>query len=118
MAGLSAHFVYHIHLRIPGLCLIVVMSTNSTSPLKPGNLLWGIYHTDREYARVIGDPLRTTVEAPTKAAAEETARRLGFSDPWAHPVKSEEETQAQWISTRRPGHRQELARKPTRGIRV
>ena len=63
------------------------MSTTAT--LKPGNQLWGIYHTDREYARVIGDPLRTVVEAPTKLAAEETAARLGFSEPWAHPVTSE-----------------------------
>ena len=45
------------------------MSTTAT--LKPGNQLWGIYHTDREYARVMGDPLRTVVEAPTKLAAEE-----------------------------------------------
>ena len=29
------------------------MSTTAT--LKPGNQLWGIYYTDREYARVIGD---------------------------------------------------------------
>ena len=63
--------------------------------MKPGNRLWGIYHTDREYAREIGDPLRTTVEAPTKEAAEEEAIRLGFSDAWAHPVavKQEKETQ-------------------------
>ena len=50
---------------------------------KAGNKLWGIYHTDREYARILGDPLRTTVEAPTKTAAEEAAAKLGFSDPWA-----------------------------------
>ena len=41
------------------------MSTTAT--LKPGNQLWGIYHTDREYARVMGDPLRTVVEAPTNS---------------------------------------------------
>ena len=39
------------------------MSTTAT--LKPGSQLWGIYHTDREYARLIGDPLRTVIEAPT-----------------------------------------------------
>ena len=44
--------------------------------------LWGIYHTDREYAREIGDPLRAVVEAPTKIAAEAQAVRLGFDDPW------------------------------------
>jgi hypothetical protein len=59
------------------------MSTTVTP--KPGNQLWGIYHTDREYARELSDPLRTTIEAPTKIAAEEAAAQLGFSDPWAHP---------------------------------
>jgi hypothetical protein len=34
-----------------------------------GSQLWGIYYTDREYAREIGDPLRTVIEAPTKLAA-------------------------------------------------
>src|SRR6266496_2247342 len=71
------------------------MSTTAT--LKPGNQLWGIYHTDREYARVMGDPLRTVVEAPTKLAAEEAAARLGFSEPWAHPVTSEVAQRAQWL---------------------
>jgi hypothetical protein len=55
--------------------------------------LWGIYYVDREYAREIGDPLRTVVEATSKGAAEETARRYGFTDPWAHPVTEEEATQ-------------------------
>jgi len=92
------------------------MSTTAT--LKPGNQLWGIYHTDREYAREMGDPLRTVVEAPTKLAAEEEAARLGFSEPWAHPVAATELRRAQWLSKRRPGHRQELAHKPSRGIRI
>ena len=69
------------------------MSTTTT--LKPGNQRWGIYHTDREHARVMGDPLRTVVEAPTKLAAEEAAARLGFSERWAHPVASEEVQRAQ-----------------------
>jgi len=73
------------------------MSTNSTSTTRPGTRLWGIYHTDREYAREMGDPLRTTVEAPTKEAAEEEAVRLGFSDPWAHPVAADREKQAQQL---------------------
>ena len=68
------------------------MSTTAT--LKPGNQLWGIYHTDREYAREMGDPLRTVVEAPTKLAAEEAAARLGFNDPWAHPVTPEDAQRA------------------------
>lgn len=85
---------------------------------KPGHQLWGIYHTDREYARVHGDPLRTVIEARTKLAAEEAAARLGFGDPWAHPVTPEQVSQAQWLPTQRPGHRQELVRKSSRSIRV
>jgi len=92
------------------------MSTTAT--LKPGNQLWGIYHTDREYARVMGDPLRTVVEAATKLAAEETAARLGFSEPWAHPVTSELAQRAQWLPKRRPDHRQRFAHKPSLGIRI
>lgn len=92
------------------------MSTTAT--LRPGNRLWGIYHTDREYARVMGDPLRTVIEAPNKLAAEETAVRLGFSEPWAHPIKSEEVRRAQWLPKRRPGHRQAFAHKPSWGIRI
>ena len=92
------------------------MSTTVTP--KPGSQLWGIYHTDREHARELGDPLRTVVEAPNKLIAEETAAELGFSDPWAHPVTSNQVRQTQWIHKRRPGHRQELAHKPSRGIRL
>lgn len=92
------------------------MSTTETP--KPGNRLWGIYHTDREHARVMGDPLRTVVEAPTKLAAEEAAARLGFSEPWAHPVRPEEVKRAEWLPEHRPGHRQELARKASRIIRI
>ena len=84
----------------------------------PGNQLWGIYHTDREYAQVHGDPLRTVVEAPTKLAAEELAARLDFGEPWAHPVKAEEVKRAEWLPTHRPGHRQELAQKPSPGIPI
>lgn len=90
----------------------------TTAPSKPDTQLWGIYHTDREYARELGDPLRTVVEAPTKLIAEETAARLGFGNPWAHPVTSQQVRHAQWIHKRRPGHRQELAHKPSRGIHV
>jgi len=42
------------------------MNTTPTVTQQSGNQLWGIYFTDREYARVHGDPLRTVVEAPTK----------------------------------------------------
>ena len=37
------------------------MAMSTTATLKPGNQLWGIYYTDREYARVMGD---STVAVP------------------------------------------------------
>ena len=92
------------------------MSTTVTP--NPGKQLWGIYHTDREHARELGDPLRTTVEAPTRIASEETAARLGFSNPWAHPVAPEMVKLTEQILKRQPRHRQELAHKPSRGIRI
>lgn len=92
------------------------MSTNVTP--KPGSQLWGIYHTDREHARELGDPLRTTIEAPTKIAAEEAATKLGFSDAWAHPIAPEVVTLAQAVLKKYPRHRQELARKQSHGIHV
>lgn len=92
------------------------MSTTAT--LQPGNQLWGIYYTDREYAREMGDPLRTVVEAPTKLAAEEAAARLGFNDPWAHPVTTEQAQRAQWLPKNRPGYRQRFAQKPSHGIHI
>jgi len=57
---------------------------NSTT--KTENKLWGIYHADQENGRIMNDPLRTTVEAPTKIVAEEIAVRLGFNKPLAHPI--------------------------------
>ena len=88
------------------------MSTNVTP--KPGSQLWGIYHTDREHARELGDPLRTVVEAPNKLIAEATAARLGFGDPQAQPVSSKDIRDAQWIHKHRPRHRQEFAQSVTR----
>jgi hypothetical protein len=58
--------------------------------LKPGDQLWGIYYTDREYAHVAGDPLLGVVAAPTKAAAEEAAIRQGLPDAWASPLTPEQ----------------------------
>lgn len=92
------------------------MSTTAT--LKPGSQLWGIYHTDREYARELGDPLRTTIEAPTKIAAEEAAAKLGFNDPWAHPIAPEVVRLTQIILKRHPGQRAQLTHKPSRGLRI
>ena len=111
-------FVYHIHLRIPDLCLIVVMNTNSTLTPKPGNQLWGIYHTDREHARELGDPLRTVVEAPDKLAAEEAAGKLGFEAPWAHPIAADQVSQAQWLDEQKPKHRKTNSHKHSHGIRA
>ena len=92
------------------------MSTTTT--LQPGNQKWGIYHRDREYAREMGDPLRTVIEAFSKIPAEEAAARLGFGEPWAHPITAEEAQRAQWTPKQRPVHRQRLIRKPSRGIHV
>jgi hypothetical protein len=68
------------------------MNTNQSMPptLKPGEQLWGIYYTDREFAREMGDPLRAVVAAPTKIAAEEAAIRLDLDAPWAHPLTAEQ----------------------------
>lgn len=92
------------------------MSTTVTP--KPDNQLWGIYHTDREHARELGDPLRTTIEAPTKIAAEEAAAKLGFNNPWAHPIAPEVVRLTRFVLKKHPSHRQELAHKPSRGIRI
>ena len=90
----------------------------TSAPLKYGQQLWGIYHTDREYARSLGDPLRTTVEAPTKIAEEEEAAKLGFNNPWAHPVAPEMVKLTEQILQRQPRYRKECAHKPSRGIRI
>ena len=66
--------------------------------------LWGIYYTDREFAREMGDPLRTVVEACSKTAAEEEAARLGFYDAWAHPVTLEQTVKANWLPQWRRRH--------------
>ena len=95
------------------------MNTGEVPEPKAGNRLWGIYHTDREYAHAQGNPLRTVVEAPTKIIAEEMAARLGFGNPWAHPVSQEEAKQAQWLPKRRIGQRRRLTHLPSsRGIRI
>lgn len=91
---------------------------NTTTALNPDKRLWGIYHTDREYSRALGDPLRTTVEAPTKIAAEEAAAKLGFSNPWAHPVEPKVANLTERIFKRQPGYRQECGHKLSRGIRI
>ena len=91
---------------------------NKTTVLNSDRKVWGIYHTDREYARELDDPLRTTVEAPTKIAAEAAAAKLGFSDPWAHPVAPEVAKLTERILKRQLGHRQEGDHKSSRSIRI
>ena len=78
--------------------------------------LWGIYYIDREFAREMGDPLRTVVEASSKAAAEEEAARLGFYDAWAHPVTLELAIKANWLPKRLCCHR--IQQHTEGGIRV
>ena len=92
------------------------MSTSTTT--KADGQLWGIYYTDREYARLLGDPLRTVVEASSKSAAEEAAGKLGFESPWAHPVTAEQIPLALWIAPSTPKRRQKRTRQPSRGIRI
>jgi len=98
------------------ICFTADMKTNESS--SSGNQLWGIYFTDCEYAREMGDPLRTVIEAPTKLAAEEQAARLGFSDPWAHPVTPEQAQNAKWISVRHTGTGQVITKPAKRSIHV
>jgi hypothetical protein len=92
------------------------MSTTAT--LKSGGQLWGIYHTDREYARLMGDPLRTVVEAPSKFAAEQAAARFGFSEPWAHPVTPEEAQRAGMLPQDSKSRRQQSNRTHSHGIHI
>ena len=91
------------------------MSTNVTPKRSQ---LWGIYHTDREHARELGDPLRTTIESPTKIAAEEAATKLGFSDPWAQPIAPEVVRLTRFVLKKSPSHRRQFAHNPSHGIHV
>ncbi len=81
-----------------------------------GAQLWGIYYRDREFAREKGDPLRTVISAQTKEEAEQEASRLGFEEPWAHPVTLEETQKAEWlpINVRQLRSRQDFRK----GVRV
>ena len=62
--------------------------------------LWGIYDTDREFTREVGDPLHTVIKACSKPDAEEEAARLGFGDAWAHPGTLEQAVKAKWFPQR------------------
>ncbi len=90
------------------------MKTNQfmLPPLKPGDQLWGIYFTDREYAREMGDPLLGVVAAPTKTAAEETAVGQGLPDAWASPLTPQQIKSIRESETR-PTEKPRLTMQPT-----
>ena len=98
------HFVHKMNKVIKKSWFTGGMKINQFMPptLKPGEQLWGIYFTDREYARVMGDPLRAVVAAPAKIAAEEAATRLGLDAPWAHPLTAEQTKSIRESATRPP----------------
>lgn len=79
---------------------------------KPGELLWGIYYTDREYARVTGDPMLGIVAAPTKSAAEAAAVRQGLPDAWASPLTTEQ-IKSLRESEMRPSEQPRITMQPT-----
>ena len=85
---------------------------------KTDNKLWGIYHADQENGSILNDPLRTTVEAPTKIAAEEIAVRLGFNKPLAHPIAPGVAALAAQILKIHQEIRQEGRRKTSRAIHI
>jgi len=52
-------------------------------------VLFGIYHTDREYAKEHGDPILGIVAASSKEEAESKAKAQGIDavyGPWANPL--------------------------------
>jgi hypothetical protein len=93
-------------------CLLVAMNLTATTD----NKLWGIYHTDREFSGLLDDPLRPTVEAPTKAAVEDIATKLGFSNPWAHPIEAKMVKLMDTVLEKPSNLRQQSSRKLSRGI--
>jgi hypothetical protein len=95
-------------------CSMVAMNLTATTESK----MWGIYHTDREYARLLGDPLRTTVEAPTKEAAEDAAAKLGFRTPWAHPIEPEMVKLMDTVLKKPADQRQKCSHKPLCSVRI
>ncbi|HZI31815.1 MAG TPA: hypothetical protein VFF11_05710 [Candidatus Binatia bacterium] len=79
---------------------------------KPGEQLCGIYFTDREYSREMGDPLRAVVAAPTKISAEEAATRLGLDSAWAHPLTAEQ-TKTIREAAKQPSKQPRITMQPT-----
>jgi O-acetyl-ADP-ribose deacetylase (regulator of RNase III) len=56
---------------------------------------FAIYHREREYAREMGDPKLTEVEAPTKEATERLTAHLGTTGTRAVPLSSDQPYGAQ-----------------------
>lgn len=92
------------------------MSTSTTQPTASNFRV--IYYTDREYARVLGDPLRTVIEAPTELDAEEAAPRPGLSEPRAHSNRRDQVQRTEWLPKHRHSLHQELGYKPSLRIRI
>src|SRR5207244_12670296 len=51
----------------------------------------------RQGSKVIHCELELSSPAQTEEEAEEEASRLGFEEPWAHPVTPEESHKAEWL---------------------
>ena len=47
---------------------------------------FAIYHREREWAREMGDPKLTEIEAPSKEEAERLTAHLGTTGTWAMPI--------------------------------
>ena len=90
------------------------MGEKAKSGGTPVSQRWGIYYADQEYARLMGNPLRTVVEAPTKPAAEELAAQFGFGDGCACLVTAGETANAQWLPATQLNRKSNP--KATRGI--
>jgi hypothetical protein len=88
------------------------MNESILPTLKPGEQLWGIYYTDREYSRHIGDPLLGIVAAPTKAAAEEAALTQRLPGSWANPLTPEQIKRIREAETR-PSEQSRITMQPT-----
>ena len=56
---------------------------------------FSIYHREREWAREMGDPKLTEIEAPTKEAAERLTAHMGATGTRAVPLSSDQSYGAQ-----------------------
>ena len=65
------------------------MRLNAILTPTPGNQLWGIYYTDREYAREHGDPLRTVIEAPTMEQTSRISAVIAQLESWRDELQQQ-----------------------------